>query len=331
MLFRSTGRCARTLLVTLKFLLAILLMMWLVRSGRLNLRSLAAVELDSTFGWIILCQMLMLVIPFVRWYVLICAIGLSLSRREAVQAALVGCFANIFVPSGLGQDGIRLYYLTKANAQRTADSVSTIVIDRVLGVAGLMMLGVLFGGLFLSRNFSQSFAEVVVVVAGILTFLLIVLLLLFDSRVSERIERIVRLTSLRNLARSLHQYKSQKLALLIAFVLSLIGHLANVLSTYLTFSILGSGASLLDCLAITPIVNLSGMLPLTPLGIGVTDGVAEALYAIVHVSEGAEMTMILRAVTISLCALGGIALLVPVAGAESPVPAQLRTGDDVMT
>jgi uncharacterized protein (TIRG00374 family) len=269
----------------------------------------------------------MLVLPFGRWYVLVRAAGLTLSGREAVQVTMIGSFANIFVPSGLGQDGIKLYYLAKANTQRTTDSISTLIMDRILGIVGLMLLGTIFGGLFLSHSISQSFGKVVFLLSSTLALMLFGLLLLFDSRASETIGRLTRLTSLCNLGRSLHQYKSRKLVLLFAFVLSLIGHLANMLATYLTFSILRSGASLLDSFTITPIVNLSGMLPLTPLGIGVTDGVAESLYAMLHVSHGAEMTMILRAITVVLCALGGIALLVPIARAEGPLPAHLRPDD----
>jgi hypothetical protein len=74
-------------------------------------------------------------------------------------------------------------------------------------------------------------------------------------------------------------------------------------------------------LMVMPLVFLSGIIPLTPLGIGVTDSVAVALFAAAGIRGAAETTTLIRGVLVAISALCAPAYLVPV---ERPPASDLR-------
>jgi hypothetical protein len=56
---------------------------------------------------------------------------------------------------------------------------------------------------------------------------------------------------------------------------------------------------------------MSQAIPLTPLGLGVTEGIASVLYPVVGLRGGAEVVILLRAFTVLLFALCGLSFLKP--------------------
>jgi uncharacterized membrane protein YbhN (UPF0104 family) len=68
-----------------------------------------------------------------------------------------------------------------------------------------------------------------------------------------------------------------------------------------------------------PLVILSSLIPLTPLGIGVTDGAAAELFARAAMPGGAAVTMLLRAVFVVICLGCGVALLKTVNGINGTI------------
>jgi uncharacterized membrane protein YbhN (UPF0104 family) len=60
-----------------------------------------------------------------------------------------------------------------------------------------------------------------------------------------------------------------------------------------------------------PLVILTGVLPLTPLGLGVTDAVALMVFSTIHISSGANAVMLSRITFVAISALCGLAWFVP--------------------
>lgn len=67
-------------------------------------------------------QIPMLLGPLFRWYLLAKAQSLDIELRESIHIGLIGYFASIFVPSGLGLDGSRAVYALRRCPDRPSRS-----------------------------------------------------------------------------------------------------------------------------------------------------------------------------------------------------------------
>src|SRR5262249_17837325 len=64
----------------------------------------------------------------VRWYVLVRATGLSFRLPDALRLGFIGLFFSNFLPSAIGGDVIKAYFIAKEQSRR-AIAVATVVID----------------------------------------------------------------------------------------------------------------------------------------------------------------------------------------------------------
>ncbi len=87
-------------------------------------------------------------VQYVRWYLLVRAVGLPFTLRDAVRLGLVGTFYNAFLPSSIGGDLVKAYFLASDHPERKPTAVATVVFDRLVGLFGLLLLAGLAGGGF---------------------------------------------------------------------------------------------------------------------------------------------------------------------------------------
>jgi uncharacterized membrane protein YbhN (UPF0104 family) len=307
----TTRRLKSVAIFAVKAGIATGLLIWLVRSGKLDFRALAQLQVGLPLAMILFCQALMLAFPFVRWLMLSRAQDLKLSFAEAFRVGMIGYFASLFVPSSIGIDGIRIAYLCRHNKGREHAAVSTVIVDRVVGTLGLVISGVVFGGLLFWQQGNVVLGRAVLFLGLGLGVCLLVVSLLMWTGVGRLMRPVYRWKMVGKLLEALAEYRQRRAALGWALGLSLAGHCSAFTAAFLAFLALGKPAPLLCVFAIIPLVNLSGIIPLAPMGLGVADSVAVALFSLVNVSGGAEVTMLLRGATVVLSACGGIAFVLP--------------------
>jgi glycosyltransferase 2 family protein len=97
------------------------------------------------FGAVLMAAVLLL--QFYRWYHLVNAVGLPFSKRNAVRLGLVGYFYNIFMPGAIGGDLVKAVFIAGDHPTRKPVAVATVLIDRLLGLFGLVLLTTIVGGL----------------------------------------------------------------------------------------------------------------------------------------------------------------------------------------
>jgi uncharacterized protein (TIRG00374 family) len=83
---------------------------------------------------------------YVRWYVLVRALELPFTLRNAFRLGMVGTFYNTFLPGAIGGDLVKAFFIAKGQPGRRAAAVSTVVADRALGLFGLLVFGGVVGG-----------------------------------------------------------------------------------------------------------------------------------------------------------------------------------------
>ncbi len=82
-----------------------------------------------------------------RWQLLAEAVGFKRPLHQLVQYYYVGMFFNLFLPSTVGGDFSRCYYLSKGTG-RYGRALYSVLADRALGIAVLFLMataGILFG------------------------------------------------------------------------------------------------------------------------------------------------------------------------------------------
>ncbi len=80
-----------------------------------------------------------ILLSFIRYRVLILGVGLGLSLRECIRYGFIGTFFNTFLLGSLGGDVIRVHYIMRRTG-KPAGTLASILLDRVLGLLGLMTL-----------------------------------------------------------------------------------------------------------------------------------------------------------------------------------------------
>jgi uncharacterized protein (TIRG00374 family) len=301
----------KIVILLIKWTVAMLLIFFLVRSGRLDLNYLTRIR----FGWpmfgILVAQVLMLLIPLIRWHLLTRAHNLKLGIGRAIRIGLMGYFTMIFIPASLGLEGVRILYLSRDNKGRSQEATSTIIMDRAIGLFALLVLAVFFGAILLWLKSNPLIKKMLTISIFFLVLLTTVLIVLFNRRFSKFVHSSRLRTWFGEMIQAVHAFRHHKRTLTMGLLLSFIGQIGNVLSAYFALVSLNLPGSFMGLFAVTPFVIMSQAIPLTPLGLGVTEGIASVLYPVVGLRGGAEVVILLRAFTVLLFALCGLSFLKP--------------------
>lgn len=260
-----------------------------------------------------------------RWYVLLHHIRVPLALSVVLRLALIGQFFNLFVPGGVGGDLIKMFYLRKEAGDRFAEAALTVLLDRIVGLVGLLLVALLAIGLnpsLLRDTRSEMRAIQVVVLLAASGALIVSLLFLLwpylgrafrPSRGMRAMmpERVMRI--LERVAQAFSLLRSSPMAVVQLLVLAMFGHFFATFGTLMIGS--GTGGvekvSLSSFLLITQLSNLVAAVPITPGGLGGRDLAMSFLLGLCGASNTAKGAVPLVTTTLLILwsALGGLALL----------------------
>jgi uncharacterized protein (TIRG00374 family) len=217
-----------------------------------------------------------------RWGVLVWALGVEVSWWRLAGLYFVGSFFSLVLPTGVGGDVVRMYELSRDSTQ-TASAISSVLVDRFLG------LFVLFALALLALVFGQEIvsAQVRILIALVFVGCLIGVALLVQRTWIEAWGRrlgldhlLGRITILEELYESLHLYGPA--ALTRATVAALVFNLMLVLTNYLLGLALGIEVSIWHYFLFVPIISALLMVPSVG-GLGVREATYVFLFGQVGV------------------------------------------------
>lgn len=246
-----------------------------------------------------------------KWGILLRAKGVKNQLGPLVKGYYFTSVVGPVVPSTVGEDVVRGYYVSNPGTS-SKDVISSIIIERVLALLGLMFLSSLSLGLFIYLR-NASLLNVFYIITGVFS-VGITLFLLSISNLTSHIMRKVSLTRtfpsvarrLEKIYTSYSEYKAQKRILGVYFLLSTVGHCVAIVNTYLIAQSLSVTVSFTSLCYTIPTVLLISRLPVTIGGLGVTEGAYVGLLIFVGVSATDSFS-------ISLVARGiGILSVLPV-------------------
>jgi uncharacterized protein (TIRG00374 family) len=262
-----------------------------------------------------------ILIGALRWRVLLRAQGVPLAVAQLMKANLVGMFYNQFLPSTIGGDVARSYWVSGLIASAHGESspsssavvnLTVVGVDRLVGVFGILTAGML-AAIASPSTVRQVPGIWAVFLAGMIAVGMLVLLLRIPPRAAaRRVLGIGVLARLRSKAvmifRALDAYRAQPKPLLVAFSLSLVLQCNVILQYWFLAVALGITLSILQLAVLVPIVDLISMIPITINGIGLRENALNALGGPlgVTVADAVSLAWAFLVIRISYALVGGV-------------------------
>lgn len=256
-----------------------------------------AIELLRDMAWLPFLAALFLflsgsLVRAYRWGSLVWALGVSVSYWRLVALYFVGAFFSWLLPTGVGGDAVKMYELSRDD-HRAAPAISSVLVDRFLGLFVLFALALLA----LLVGYQMVAAEIRILIGIVFVGSLIAVALLLQrtwiEAVGQRLglDRLFgRIKILRELYESIHLYGSA--ALLRAVAASILWNLILVLGYYLLGVAVGIDLSIWYYFLFVPIISVSLMLPSVG-GLGIREAGTVLLFVQVGVPESQALALAL--------------------------------------
>jgi uncharacterized protein (TIRG00374 family) len=188
-----------------------------------------------------------------------------------IRIFFVSTFVGTFLPASIGGDAVRAYRLAKLNVGG-ADAVASVFMDRMLGVASVLVMAVL--GLGLARDLAAN--PTIVAALGVTSAICVVtLLVIFSRRMAAIASRIIArfpAAALQHpgqrMLESVRRYAWHHGALANVLACSLAVQLLRIVQAYCLGLGLGIALPLTTYAAFIPLILLVMLLPVTFNGIG---------------------------------------------------------------
>jgi uncharacterized membrane protein YbhN (UPF0104 family) len=85
-------------------------------------------------------MLITLIVQFLRWRILVRSLGLALSPAEALRLGFMGQLFSLLGVGMIGGDALKTFYLGRHNQGRMTEALTTVFVDRVVGLYGLVIL-----------------------------------------------------------------------------------------------------------------------------------------------------------------------------------------------
>jgi len=309
-------------------------------SGGLGLRDILAKPLQ--FGPLALTTLIFLIgalLTYARWYVLVRAQELPFTPANALRLGLIGFFFSTFLPGSIGGDIVKATLLAREQSRRTV-AVATVLLDRAVGLWGILWIVALLGGVFwLGGNpairtepYLQFIVLTAAVVVGVTVGLWLVLGVLPEwraQRFARRLESYVPLVgqTAAEFWRAVWMYRCKGLSIGGALLLSLGSQACVVFAFFFASQVFHDPAqeanipSLSEHFLLVPIGTAIQALFPSPGGVGGGEWGFGKLFSLVDPSmktTGEFASLVQRVITVGL-GLSGYLIYLRMRPALSPV------------
>jgi uncharacterized protein (TIRG00374 family) len=244
-----------------------------------------------------------------RWVVLLCTVepGSRPPLGGVMRIFFVSTFVGTFLPASVGGDAVRAFGLARLGV-RSEDAVASVFMDRVLGVASVLVMALI--GLTFAREMADN-AGVAAALAAAAAVCAAALLLVFSRRAAGLLARVVDalpFLHLRQVAdrvlQSIRRYRSHPGPLVNVLACSVAVQALRVVQAYYLGRGLGIEAPLATYMAFVPVILLIMLLPITFNGIGTSQ--AAFVWLFTHAGVAAATAFALSVLFVALGIVGNL-------------------------
>lgn len=260
-----------------------------------GLASLAATAYHNGWAWLgVGLFPSMILLASWRWQRLLRAGRVRISYGRALMLTLMGNFFNNVLPSMIGGDVVKVYYVMKSYPKRKSHVAVAWMADRVTGIAGLAIVCLVAIAVGWNDPLVERVRGPIFVVAGVLAFgmgLLFVPGLATKMHLGKLVAKLPFQGFVHQLRRAARLYSVQPGVGVLAVGLSVGVHLILLSCIYLGGRALAPGPSYHSYLVLLPPTLMISSLPITPGAVGWMETSYQTLFGRAGVSGTAALSL----------------------------------------
>ncbi len=263
--------------IVLRFVVSLgllLVLIWIMRKDAREILGILKGSNKVLILLVVFINMLLTIAVAYRLKLLLSGQKILLSIKDAVHLTFIGYFFNSFLPTAIGGDIAKAYYVSKKTNNKVA-SYAAVLADRILGLIAILLIA-LVGLIFIGKSLDNKFIVWMVPVVFLLTAAIIAILLKKNNIAAKASsgksgmfytikEKLLKLYTAINL------YRNNPALLVKGMALSLGLQTISIFSIYLFILCIGGDIPLFRLFLIIPLVWAVSMLP-SLNGLGVREG-----------------------------------------------------------
>ncbi len=258
-----------------------------------------------------------MVLSFLRWWLLVRCQGIAITVVEACRLSAIGFLLSFVSPGSVGGDLFKAIFLAKRSPGKRFEAVASVVVDRGVGLLGLMLLvTIAFGYVEPKSNtageditrIGRATMSLAVIGFGIVTVLILggrpIDRLILSAATWPLVGALIQ-----RVAGPLRMFHRHPVAFGIAVAMSVGVHLLLVVSIFLiACGLYSSPPNIADHFIVVPLAHVVSALPIAPAGIGVMEAAMEWLYRVIPATpttaSGTLVSLVYEVVKVVIAVIG---------------------------
>ncbi|RME60145.1 MAG: UPF0104 family protein [Candidatus Dadabacteria bacterium] len=256
---------------------------------------------------LLIVSYILIYLSALKWKILMEEFHEKINTSFLFKMYLVGYFVNLLLPSFVGGDITRSYFVSNKKGKHH-ESLAATIMERSMGLLAMVILSLV--GLIFMKNVPQKIVNIVLLTAAVVVLSFVIIISPSTASLIKKIIKNKKLIShISRFHNALNQCIKNKSLFAKALLLSLLFHTTTVINT--AIAALGVGwynFSIADIFSVLPVILLIGSLPVTPSGLGIQEGAF--LYFLHQIgatkAQALSIALVLRAKNYLLALLGSI-------------------------
>lgn len=252
-----------------------------------------------------------IVISSLRLKLIIAAQGIKIKYSEAISLNLVGYFFNNFLPTSMGGDAVKAYYLYKKNDNKII-SLAPIFMDRVIGLLTMVCMAFLAIALIGQRAVNNS---AIYLVCGMMALSVLFLIFAMNKNLAKKLYSYMPFLrpiegKLKKVYYAINEYKDHKTLMTKAIQFSIAAQVVSFLSTGIVALSIGAHIPAADLFLKLPIISVLTLLP-SINGLGLREGSTVLFFGhLIGESSAFALSILCLLILFITSLIGGIIYLV---------------------
>jgi hypothetical protein len=307
--------------VALKAAFVVLLLWFLARKGLISVQATReAFAHWERMSLAVAALLGSLVLSVLRWHWLLRGRGIKLRLRRTFALSMIGNFFNLALPGAISGDFVKAFYIAKERPGRREDVFASILFDRVVGLAGLVLLAsvalLLEGDAILGAKVVSGLQVVILSTAVAVVVFFGYLFLVREHHdvllgLLRRLEgRVPGVASVVRLYVAIRRFGDRPAAVVGAIAVSVVIH-CLVCSMFLNLwrAVEPGSLTILALLVVVPVGLLVTTIPIAPAGLGTGHAAFGWLFLLLGSRMGANVFSLSVILQVALGAVGGLVYL----------------------
>jgi uncharacterized protein (TIRG00374 family) len=232
-----------------------------------------------------------MIISSYKWKLLADYKKFKITLFDYFKYYLAGTFINNFMPSFVGGDAYKSYQVGRED-RRFTEAASTVMVDRITGLAGAMILAIFFSILNIRDVLKSNTLIIVNLLILVSLFSDVIIAAMKKSRFWKDLAQRFLPEKIIHLIREIYCYGDErkiiKKAILLAMIYDIIG---IALVNYVLFWSLGIHINILDYLSVIFLTSIVSSIPITINNIGIKEWSYIAFFGAVGIGSSPVVTV----------------------------------------